>query len=763
MLTQSQILRTLRTSEPRLLRTLEAHAGESRTAISRQVCHAFGFRDARGNLQQTGCLKALKTLESEDRLSLPAPRRTIASGTPRLLDRPVPEPVEVPASLKQIKGLALELVEDAAQRARWNTLMAAEHPQGVRQFAGAQIKYLFRSDHGYLGAIGFAASGLYVGPRDRWMAWTHAQRQQHLMRVVGLNRLLIRPGVKVKNLASHLLGKVLKRLPVDFQARYGYAPWVVETFVGPEQRGTCFRAAGFHYVGRTTGRGRHAETKACTRTKKAVFVYDLDRRWRKHLGVAHVEAYPKLEAGAGLDAETWAAQEFGDAQLGDKRRTTRLVNSVTILARAPGESITATMKSDRAAIRGYYRFIEKAHERGTTPADILAPHRRRTIERMRTEKTVLCLQDGTDINYSTRPACEGLEVIGRNQTTAKARGVHLHTTLALSAQGLPLGVLRCAYRTQAGKHAAKTQQWIDGLHDLAEAATHLSSKTRVLCVMDREADIFALFAAQQPVGRVDLLVRAKANRRLGRKGPLLFEFMRQGAPKGTIEVAIQRLSRREKSGRVKHKGRAGRIAQMEVRYRTVMLPPTRGQQGGPVKVTAIHVGEADPPEGQKAIQWYLLTTREVTSVAQAVTMVDYYMLRWRVEDGFRILKSVCKVQELRLQKADSLHLAITINMVMAWRLHLMTLLGRQDPEAPAEILFTDIELCVLREYAEGFNLASPDDLAAAILLVALMGGYMNRKSDPPPGAKIMSRGYLRLEACAFMFAVLQKKYGLWPP
>ena len=364
--------------------------------------------------------------------------------------------------------------------------------------------------------------------------------------------------------------------------------------MGPEQRGTCFRAAGFHYVGRTTGRGRHAETKACTRTKKAVFVYDLDRRWRKHLGVAHVDAYPKLEAGAGLDAETWAAQEFGDAQLGDKRRTSRLVNSVTILARAPGESITATMKSDRAAIRGYYRFIEKANERGTTPADILAPHRRRTIERMRTEKTVLCLQDGTDINYSTRPACEGLEVIGRNQTTAKARGVHLHTTLALSAEGLPLGVLRCAYRTQAGKHAAKTQQWIDGLHDLAEAATHLSSKTRVLCVMDREADIFALFAAQQQVGRVDLLVRAKANRRLGRKGPLLFEFMRQGAPKGTIEVAIQRLSRREKSGRVKHKGRAGRIAQMEVRYRTVMLPPTRGQQGGPVKVTAIHVGEAGP-------------------------------------------------------------------------------------------------------------------------------------------------------------------------
>ncbi len=101
--------------------------------------------------------------------------------------------------------------------------------------------------------------------------------------------------------------------------------------------------------------------------------------------------------------------------------------------------------------------------------------------------------------------------------------------------------------------------------------------------------------------------------------------MRQGSPDGAIEVAIRRLSRRENSGRVKHKGRAGRIAHMEVRYRTVMLPPTRGHKGAPVKVSAIHIGEVAPPEGQKAIQWYLLTTAEVTSVAQAVEMVNAYM------------------------------------------------------------------------------------------------------------------------------------------
>ncbi len=107
-------------------------------------------------------------------MSLPAPKRSIASGSPRLLGQPVAEPTEVPASLREVRGLALELVEDAAQRACWNTLMAQEHPQGTKQFAGAQIRYLFRSDHGYLGAIGFAASALYLRPRERWMAWTHA-------------------------------------------------------------------------------------------------------------------------------------------------------------------------------------------------------------------------------------------------------------------------------------------------------------------------------------------------------------------------------------------------------------------------------------------------------------------------------------------------------------------------------------------------------------------------------------------------------------
>ena len=498
-------------------------------------CEKFGFYDARGRPQRAGCMKALRTLEAESRISLPAAQRSLNIARPRLLDAPVAEPVEVPERVNQLQDLEIVCVRSAQDRAIWNTLMDREHPQGVTTFAGAQLRYLFKSAHGYLGAIGFSAFALYLKPRDAWMAWTDAQRSQMLYRVVNLSRFLIRPRVRCKNLASYLLGRVLRRLQADFQARYAYVPYLVETFVGPDQEGTCFKAANFRYLGTTQGRGRHAPVNVCTRSKKKVYVYELARDWREKLGVPHVELHPRLEVGAGLDGAHWAEQEFGGAQLGDRRRSARLVKSATLLAQTMGSPITAAPHWEPAAIRGFYRFIEKADELGITPKKILAPHRQRTIERMRTQEMVLCVQDGTDISYSTRPQCDGLEVIGRNQTTAQAQGVHLHATLALSKDGLPLGVLRCAYKKRKGAHAAKTQQWIDGLGDIEAAAQTLPRKTRVLCVMDREADVFAIFAAQRALKRTHVLVRVKVDRRLEEGEARLFKVMRR-PPGGCLGI-----------------------------------------------------------------------------------------------------------------------------------------------------------------------------------------------------------------------------------
>ena len=768
MAAQHQVLTTLRASVPRVSALLRERRDLGRNATARRVCEAFGFLDARGRVQQASCLKALRTLDAEGLIELPAGQAAAPTPTPRVLDSPVPEAQDVPDTVGELESLEIVLVTNREDRAIWNTLMDEEHPRGVTMFAGAQLKYLIKSKSGYLGAVGFSSAALYLQARDRWMAWSHAQRRRQLNRVVNLSRFLIRPGVQCRNLASHVLARVLRRLRRDFKMRYHYAPYLVETFVGPDQDGTCFKAANFRYLGQSKGRGRHAPTNACTRSKKKVFVYELDPRWRRKLDVPHVELRPKLQVGAGLDTDRWAEQEFGQAELGDTRRTARLVKSVHLVASSMGTPVTASPRRDMTAVRGYWRFIEKADEVGVTPDKVLAPHRARTIERMRTQEVVLCVQDGTDISYSTRPECDTLEVIGRNQTTAEAKGVHLHATLAINDTGLPLGVLRCSYRKKEGH--TKTHQWIDGLHDIDEAAQTLPRKTRVMSVMDREGDVFEIFAAQQCCKRTDLLVRARHDRKLNprqdrspkhnKKQARLFEAMRKGPPAGEMALSVSKLSRRAKSGRVTSQGRPGRHARLEVRYRTLTLPPTQDKNAAGVRVSAVHVREIAPPAGAKRLEWYLLTTAEVRSAEEAKEMVMYYNRRWRVEDTFRVLKTGCRVEKLRMQRADRLHLAITLHMVTAWRIMLMTLLGRGSTDLPAKVLFTDTELDVLWVYARNYNLPEHTNLTSAVLLVAMMGGYRNRKHDPPPGHEIMWRGYASLQIWAIAYQAFGAVYDL---
>ena len=133
-------------------------------------------------------------------------------------------------------------------------------------------------------------------------------------------------------------------------ARYDYAPYVVETFVGPDYDGTCFRAAGFHYLGRTKGQGRHASATDAPKSKKKIFAYELDPNWRTHLGVPLWTLYPRLEPGTGLDADHWANQEFGRAELGIVVARPRLVKSVT--SDGQPRSVSPSTASPQARFRG---------------------------------------------------------------------------------------------------------------------------------------------------------------------------------------------------------------------------------------------------------------------------------------------------------------------------------------------------------------------------------------------------------------------------
>ena len=251
-------------------------------------------------------MKALGALaERVPDIVLPPPKASVVERRARLLNTEVPEPEGVPAHPTRIRDLGIAVVADAAHRALWNTLIAREHPHGMTTFAGCQVRYLVGSAHGWLGAAGFAAAALRAAARDRWVGWDDAGRRGHLQRVVCLSRFLIRPSVRCPHLASHVLGRILRRLPGDFEERYGFRPYLVESFADEGYNGTCLRAANFLCVGTTAGRGRQDREKRRARTVKTVFVYELERSWRTKLGVAPVDHAPSLEPGEGLNAHHW--------------------------------------------------------------------------------------------------------------------------------------------------------------------------------------------------------------------------------------------------------------------------------------------------------------------------------------------------------------------------------------------------------------------------------------------------------------------------
>ena len=138
-----------------------------------------------------------------------------------------------------------------------NELFETEHPRGAGPLVGRQLRCLIDSEHGRLGGAAFASAALCLQDRDCWIGWNREQRLESLDRVLGLSRYLIRPSVDCRNLASHVLGLLLKRLPQDSERCYGYQPWPLETFVDESRHtGTCYRAANWTRIGRTEGERR---------------------------------------------------------------------------------------------------------------------------------------------------------------------------------------------------------------------------------------------------------------------------------------------------------------------------------------------------------------------------------------------------------------------------------------------------------------------------------------------------------------------------
>ena len=257
---------------------------------------------------------------------------------------------------------------------------------------------------------------------------------------------------------------------------------------------------------------------------------------------------------------------------------------------------------------------------------------------MQGQKTVLCVQDGSDLNYTNLSQCEGLGEIGTNQTGAKSRGLHLHSTLALAPNGLPLGVLRAQCTAPESKspederptfaipiEEKKTFVWIEHHRDLVELAAEMP-QTRLIDVCDREADFFELFDEQRQHPRVDLLVRARHDRNLSEDPFKLFAAVRQAPVQSRVRIHIPRQSARPKRSKQKARPkRPGRTADMAVRSMRAQLRPAHYHADkDPIDIWVVHALEENPPANTKAVEWFLLTTINITSAEDAEQCLRWY-------------------------------------------------------------------------------------------------------------------------------------------
>lgn len=262
-------------------------AGCNRTEIARRVCQQLGWCNRGGKLALMSGRVALLKLHRAGLICLPPPRNGNGNGRRYEAD-PVlvkSEPIHCP--LRTLQPLRFELVQASELSRLWNSLIEQYHYLGHENLPGAQLRYLVYSQSGaLLGAMGFGAAAWKVAPRDRWIGWDGQQRRRGLDLIVNQARFLILPWVRVPHLAGHSLGQSLRRLPEDFQQRYGWQPVLVESFVESRFGGHCYRAANWIYLGQTQGRGKkgpHLRGGPTPLPIKQIWVYPLGADFRRHL------------------------------------------------------------------------------------------------------------------------------------------------------------------------------------------------------------------------------------------------------------------------------------------------------------------------------------------------------------------------------------------------------------------------------------------------------------------------------------------------
>ncbi len=441
--------------------------------------------------------------------------------------------------------------------------------------------------------------------------------------------------------------------------------------------------------------------------------------------------------------EFWAAEVGARAELPDERLNQRLAQILATFAQKPLDSIPQAAPTAGAA-KAIYRFLDNERVRVD---DLLQAVVRTTVESCRGQPRILAIQDSSSVNFSTLRCTTGL---GPLNDSAHARGLHVHTTLAVREDGLALGLLHqqcwsrpdekrtAEDRYQRPFEAKESVKWWHGLVAAEAAVAELpaAERPRLVHIMDREGDIHEIIqeisARQQGA-----VIRCVQNRQVAGPIATAHEAVAAAPLRGqiTLEVPAQH-------------GQPRRRATLELRAVTLTILPSRKhkhhRRRRPVTWNLVEVRERDVPANGTPLHWFLWTTEPIDTLADLREIVRLYKLRWRIEDFHLTLKSGCRTEALELETADRLTKALTLYSAVAARIVALRDLARQEPDAPCTlILSTDAWHALwIQIHKKPLTATTPvPTVRQAILWIGRLGGHLNRKRDGLPGVRTLWRGW----------------------
>jgi len=682
----------------RINETILSDPSISRRELSRRVCTWTNWRSHNGKLSTMSCRKALLQLDKKEYIELNECQAipTFKSRSSKK-DCELPPSVIIHCSLNELGKVEIVPVRDrySHKSAIWNSMMDTHHYLGRGPLCGAQIRYLIESsEYGYLGCLSFSSATWRLKKREDWIGWSESARRANLEKVVCNSRFLILPTVHVPNLASYSLSLNVNRLVSDWQERYGYEPVLIETFVdGKLFIGSSYRAANWEHIGQTAGRKDGFRNGKVSSGKKEIFVYPLFTDWQKIL-CQEPENPLRLRSGNSVPLD-WVDEEFSGVEFYDERLKSRLYTLSRDFFAQPGAQIPQACNGEESKTKAAYRFFKNKR---VNMEILLKSHVESTVSRVRLHKVVLAAQDTSTLNYTAHPATQGLGPI-RNKKD-KVVGLILHDTMAFSIEGIPLGLLDVQCWARDPKEAGKSEKrknlpieekesmkWLNSYRSVAEAQ-RLCPGTMIVSVCDREADIYELFhEAVSTKSGPQLLVRADKGRKRKVDGQDIWGRLISEPVSGHLELQLPKTNKRPP-----------RKARLEIRYARLSLKPPRDskKQMSPISISAVYCREVDhDPDVDDPIDWMLLTPLNVSSFEEAVEKINWYSKRWGIEVYHRVIKSGCRIKDRRLNTADRIETCLAIDLVVAWRVFMLTKQARETPDVSSEVFFEDSEWKVL--------------------------------------------------------------------